>query len=155
MLPVLSHTSLVPTHHIIIDCNADPFTPNEWKVEEHQRAGLLKWDAAQVGLYLNEGQRSGHFVQGHKLRQLLADKSVLNANVLDYLLVNPHLIPEEWKEDERGNAPYIFFWGSVYRRGDDRPCVRYLFWGVDGWTWDHLWLEHDWLDTDPAALLKT
>jgi len=33
----------------------------------------------------------------------------MNANVLDYLLAHPELIPEDWKNK------YVFFWGTIYR----------------------------------------
>ncbi|MDP2703628.1 MAG: hypothetical protein Q8P01_00105 [bacterium] len=79
----------------VINCDADPFVPDGWKVEEHQKGGLFKWDPAQVLLYLSELQRKGGAIKkGNELWKELAGKPVLNANVLDYLLAHPHLIPE-------------------------------------------------------------
>ncbi|MGE5541321.1 MAG: hypothetical protein ACM3TU_03520 [Bacillota bacterium] len=147
------HASITVVEHAI-DCDADPFNPWEkdgWTVEEHQKGGTFKWDASQVELYLASGQKNGKYIEGNKLRKELSDKSVpvLNANVLDYLLANPHLIPEEWKRDGQGRRRAVFFWGTIYRRCDGILCVRCLFpKGVDGWkgfyhggidnaTWDH------------------
>jgi len=83
---------------------------------------------------------------GNKLRKELAKKRVVNANVLDYLLANPHLIPEEWK----GKA--VFFWGTIYRDRGDYLCVHCLLWGGVGWRWRSRWLGRDWHGDDPAAV---
>ena len=88
----------------IIDCAADPFVPNGWTVETHQPGGQWKWNPEQVEFYLSPEQNKGKVITGNKLRQELAGKPVLNANVLDYLLKNPQLIPEEWKNDSNGNT---------------------------------------------------
>jgi hypothetical protein len=129
-----------------IDCDADPFVPNGWKVEEHRKGGQLKWDASQVALYLSEGQQDGKVIEGNKLRKELADKPVYNANVLDHLLANPDLIPEEWK------GKSVFFWGTVYRRSDDNLYVRYLCWDGGRWRWGNRWRVSGWRDNHPAAV---
>ncbi|MDE1925504.1 MAG: hypothetical protein KGH79_05040 [Patescibacteria group bacterium] len=130
----------------VINCDADPFVPNGWKVEEHKKGGQLKWDASQVALYLSKGQQGGKVIEGNKLRKELADKPAYNANVLDYLLANPDLIPEEWK------GKCVFFWGTVYRRSVGSLYVRYLYWNGDGWYWSDNWLDSDWDGNDPAAV---
>ena len=111
----------------IIDADADPFIPEGWKVIEHKKCGQLTWGLDRIELYLSEKQK-GDYVEGEKLRKELANKPVLNANVLDYLLKNPHLIPEGWK----GKA--VFFWGTIYRHSYGSLCVRYLYWDATGST---------------------
>ena len=130
----------------LIDCNADPFVPDGWKVEEHQKGGQFKWDASQVQLFLAEGQQNGKVLEGNKLRKELAGKPVLNANVLDYLLAHTEFIPEEWK------GKYVFFWGTIYRNSNGSRCVRYLGWGGGRWGWAAYWLGSDWSGGGPAAL---
>jgi len=130
----------------VIDCDADPFVPAGWKVEEHKKGGQLEWDPSKVSLYLSEYQKGGRFIQGYDLRKELEGKPVLNANVLDYLLDHPELIPEEWK----GKA--IFFWGTVYRYSGGSLYVRCLYWGGSQWRWDYDWLVDDWFDDRPVAL---
>lgn len=137
---------------VIIDCDADPFIPEGWRVEEHKKGGQLTFDPSQIEFYLDDGQKNGNYIVGNKLRQRLADKPVLNANVLDYLLANPDLIPEEWKQDERGNTRYIFFWGTIYRYRGGFLYVRYLYWLDGRWHWSYDWLGDDWRGYDPAAL---
>jgi hypothetical protein len=141
---LLGHASIAVVSHVI-DCDKDPYLPEGWKVEEHQKGGQLIWDASKVNLYLSEGQKNGKVLEGNKLRKEMAKKVPFNACVLDYLLANPHLIPEEWK------GKYVFFWGTVYLRGGDL-CVRYLCWRGVGWFWSRYWLGGDWDGYGPAAL---
>ncbi len=148
---MLGHASVQVNEHMV-DCDADPFVPDGWKVEEHQKSGSFQWDASKVEFYLDKGQQNGKYFEGNKLRKQLAGKSVLNANVLDYLLAHPRLIPEDWKKDERGNMRYIFFWGTIFRNSDGVLYVRYLYWGGGRWDWGAHWLGRDWRGSYPAAV---
>ncbi len=129
----------------LIDCDSAPFIPNGWSVEEHKKSGFFKFDPAKISLYLSKKQKKGS-IGGHDLRKELSDKPVMNANILDYLLAHPELIPEEWK------GKYIFFWGTIYRLSDGRLCVRYLIWNGSEWDWSYDWLDDDFNSGDPAAL---
>ena len=142
------------THEIkqvkhLIDCNVEPFIPDGWKVEEHRKGGQLEWNAEKISLYLSENQKDGNYTEGNKLRKELENKPVLNANVLDYLLKNPHLIPEEWK------SKYVFFWGTAYRNSDGNLVVRYLNWNGGKWNWNYNWFDNDFNDNNPAVVLET
>lgn len=158
---VLRGTHEIKPIEYIIDCNADPFIPVGWEVEEHQKRGLFKWDPAQIRLYLSPPlhDHDDHVcIKGYELREKLKGESVLNANVLDYLLQNQHLIPEGWK---RRNAFCVFFWGTVYcrpvggRRDEILPCVRGLTWEDNGvWGCDYLWLNFYWYNNHPAACIS-
>ncbi len=136
--------------HTFIDCDTQPYLPEGWTVEEHQRGGMFTWDkeAQRDALYLSNGQVERSGIEGNELRKELTEKSipVLNANVLDYLLANPHLIPEEWK------GRYVFFWGTVYGRRDGRLCVRYLYWDDGEWNWSSYRLGIDFSSHRPAAV---
>jgi hypothetical protein len=138
------HAEIVMRKHVI-NCDADPFVPENWKVEEHLKGGQFEWSPEKVALYLSEAQKTGSVV-GNDLRKELAGKPVMNACILDFLLAHPHLIPEEWK----GKA--IFFWGTVYRGSDGRLYVRYLNWNGAAWRWYYYWLGISWADDDPAVL---
>jgi len=141
----LGHAEIVTTEHVN-DCDAQPFVPDGWSIEEHRKGDAFKWDPVKVSLHLDKGQQNGKWIEGHKLRKELANKPVLNANVLDYLLANPHLIPEEWKDT------LVFFWGTIYRDRDGDLCVRFLYWRSGRWRWSALWLDFDWHDRHPAAV---
>lgn len=131
-----------PEH--LIDLNADPFIPEGWKVEEHKRRNPWKWNPALL-LYLSKKQKKG-YILGHDLRKELANKEVLSANVLDYLLAHPELIPEAWK----GKA--VFFWGTIYRRASGGLCVRCLGWDGSEWRWSCNFLDSGFSSGSPAAL---
>jgi hypothetical protein len=91
-------------------------------------------------------------IRGHNLRQELQDVPVLNACVLDHLLRYPHLIPEIWKVDERGNTQYIYFWGTEYRASVRDLYIRYLYWSINEWVWRRRWLGSRWNGHDLAAV---
>ncbi len=133
---------------LLIDVDQAGGLKGGWSVPEgcHQKGSHFKWDASEVSLYLSEQQKNGRRIEGNKLREELAGKPAPNANVLDYLLANPHLIPEEWK------GKYVFFWGTIYPNSDGRLFVRYLCWGSVGWGWGNRWLARDWDSNCPAAV---
>lgn len=135
-----------PAEHVI-DCDVLPYELDGWKVVEYKRGGQLRYDPATISLYLSENQKNGKAIEGHKLRNELQDQPVLNANVLDYLLAHPELIPDSWK------GKYIFFWGTVYRGRDGDLYVRCLCRVGDGWDWGYGWLGGVWDDDVPAAVL--
>jgi len=143
---LLGLASIAVVSHVI-DCDADPFVPDGWSVEEHQKGGSFQWDASKVELWLANGQKNGGKVlEGYMLHKEMAKKVPFNACVLDYLLANPHLIPEEWK------GKYVFFWGTVYSYRDGSLYVRYLCWNDGRWDWGYNWLDNVWHGGSPAAL---
>jgi len=149
MMRFLSGCVEVTTIRHLIDCNAAPFVPEDWSVEEHRKGGMLKWDPNEVTLHLSEHQKDGKVIVGTELHRELKRESVLNANVLDYLRAHPALIPEEWK------GKYVFFWGTIYRNPSGSLCVRFLYFDGGKWYWDYFWLDFGWSDNDPAASLAS
>jgi len=142
---VLGRAFVTMVSHII-DCDADPYVPDGWSVEEHQKGGIFEWNVSQVELYLAAGQKNGKELEDGKLRKELVGKPVLNANILDYLFAHPYLIPEEWK------GKTIFFWGTVYREPNGHLRVSCLYWGGEGWRrYNHV-LGRDCNENCPAAL---
>tara|TARA_B100002051_G_scaffold172700_1_gene163298 strand:+ start:315 stop:890 length:576 start_codon:yes stop_codon:yes gene_type:complete len=150
---LLGDVEIITPEHII-DCDAKPHVPDGWSILSddgqlpNRVRGAFKWDkeSQKNALHRDKGQKNGKRIKGYKLRKGLANKPVLNANVLDYLIAKPHLIPEEWK----GKA--VFFWGTIYRNRDGRLYVRYLLWVGDRWHWYANWLGYDWRDDCPAAV---
>ncbi|MBA3789207.1 hypothetical protein H0X32_02330 [Patescibacteria group bacterium] len=108
-----------------------------------------------VELWLAEGQKNDKVIEDNKLRTEVVKKSPFNANVLDYLLANPDLIPEEWKKDEKSNTRHIFFWGTIYRDSLGSLYVRYLCWGDGRWYWGSYCLDYHWNGRSPAAMLTS
>lgn len=145
---VLLGRAVINTVKHVIDCDADPFLHDGWKVEEHKKGGQLEWDPSKVSLHLSKNQMDGKTIEGNKLRKELAKMPVMNANVLDWYLAHPELIPDEWK----GKA--VFFWGTIYRSSGGDLCVRYLYWDGGRWDWSDFWLDYGFRGRDPAALLQ-
>jgi hypothetical protein len=114
-------------------------------VEEHKKGGMFKFNPEKTSLYLAKNQKK-RGIGGHDLHKDLSDKPVMNANVLDYLLAHPELIPEEWKDK------YVFFWGTIYRDSEGISSVRCLSWKGSKWTWDSYWLISGFYYGGPAAL---
>lgn len=146
MMAILSGRATIAYIKHIINLDADPRTPYEgWSVEEHKKGGQFEWNSEKVKLFLSESQKTGS-IEGHKLRKELADQPVFNANILDYLLDNPRLIPEEWKEK------MVFFWGTIYRDSDGNLFVRYLVWRGGSWEQSYSWLVNAFDTDDPAVV---
>lgn len=156
LLPVIrGHAEVTQVTHVI-DCDAAPLIPYDgWKVEEHKQGGQFTWDPSKLTIYLSDNQRGDQCIEGNKLRKELADRPVLNANVLDYLIRHPHLVPDEWKIDEQANTRYIYFWGTIYGDSDGRLCVRSLYFGSGRWSWGGYSLGYDWHAWHPAILLAS
>ncbi|PIR99236.1 hypothetical protein COT87_00525 [Candidatus Collierbacteria bacterium CG10_big_fil_rev_8_21_14_0_10_44_9] len=156
--PVVDYVQTMPRAKIrrqkppelVVDLDTDPFIPEGWAVKggDHQKGGQFSWDSAAVELWLSPNQQNSKHIEGNKLRKELANQPVLNANVLDFLLANPDIIPYEWK----GKA--VFFWGTIYRSPSGSSCVRYLYWIGGRWSWHASWLGHDWIGDDPALVSR-
>jgi hypothetical protein len=152
----------------VIDFEARPFVPEDldWKVESHQKTHSgtvaltrdgdnLFLDGKKIEFFLSPNQAEGKSIKGDKLRKELEGKPVLNANVLDYLLAHPELIPESWKVDEKGRTRYIFFWGTIYRNSGGDLFARSLLWVNGRWDWSYGWFELEWDVSIPAAVLAS
>lgn len=139
-----------PVSHVI-DCDAHPTEPKGWQVSEHRKMGKWEWNSTKVQLWLARGQAESKGMNGtHVFEVMRKKKNLLNANVLDFLLANPHLVPESWKKKK------VCFWGTVYRDwNDDLMMVRSLVWDVaNGFVERHVSLEYSFDILRPAAVLK-
>ena len=124
----LNEPSARLTRHTI-DSDKDPMAPDGWEVKEHEKGGKWKWDSAQVSLHPFKREQDATETAGMLF---------LNATELDYLLVNPRLIPEEWKDKT------IVFRGTRYCDSSGRLFVRAIYW-QDGEMWNsYNLLDGDW-----------
>ena len=146
VLEVIKGNAEIKMIEHLIDCDVTPRTPPHYSVEEHRKGGLWRWNP-KIELFAPWRQRRAP-VKGAFLRKRLRKKNVLNANVLDYLLEHPELIPEGWKDKT------VCFWGTIYRSYKGDLGVRCLRWMEFRWIW-----EIDWIDDKcqfypyaPAAL---
>jgi hypothetical protein len=157
------HAQIKPFEHVV-DLGADPCVPKDWSVVEHRKGKVAKLerkgdnlylDGRKIEFFLSKEQSGIRLVRGNELFEELKKHSVLNANVLDYLLKHPHLIPETWKMDENGNSRYVFFWGTVYRGSSGRLSVRCLGRYCAGWWgWGSRWIDDGWSYKNPALVVE-
>ncbi len=91
----------------IIDCDAEPFCPDDLEVVEHRKHGQLQWDPDRIRLE-PFGHRGSYLDHGKiEVFKTLDGLPIVNANVLDYLLKHPELVPDDWYD--------VYFWGTLYR----------------------------------------
>lgn len=147
----------VNTH--LIDCDTPPFVPysgSKWI--HHRKGGQFFWDNKKVKLYWWGQQEDGVFYGRHDLSSLSRENSkfpVLNANMLDYLLDHPYLIPEEWKYGKKGDRLIISFWGTHYVDHDRREYIRTLCFSGGHWEGGIKVLSGgSWGVCDPAVMYK-
>jgi len=146
----------------IVDCDTDPTIPSSrnWTIERHIKGGKVRLerrgdtlyvDGKKVILHLVKQQTGDRVIRGYELRKELDNSKLvlLNANLLDYLLERPELIPDAWK------GKMVFFWGTVHRRSDGDLNVRYLDWYGGRWDWYYDWLGYGWYSDSPAAVLAS
>ena len=97
-----------------IKCDVYPSIPEGWELIEHKKNQPFEFD-----------------VENKNLIEMFNSNSFLNANILDYLLARPELIPENFKNKR------IFFNGTIYYDLHRCLCVRYLKWNNNFWDWGH------------------
>lgn len=124
-------------HLGIICANEEPMKISSYRVSKHHGMGTFKSLNISLSLTLTKSQLNprGGFSTGRlyvPIRDILKDitkMNVLNANFLDYFLIHPEKIPEEWKEKR-----VVIFWGTFYEKGKKkRQYVSYLRWLADKW----------------------
>ena len=143
----------------IIDGDAKPYDPVGGQVQRHVECGQLEFDPDKIQLYQSEKQRDGGRVSSETLFDEVwktsKTKWVLNTNVLFHLLANTNLIPETWKQDDRGKSREIWFLGTLYWATNCRGVNLFLRWEGCVWRWYYrYWDENELGRTATVALLE-
>ena len=146
------HAKIVTVKHVI-DMDVTPCIPNGLRIDpkdqpQKQVRGQVEWSPEKFQPYLSKDQTTGKkWIGGHDLRKELEGQLPYNANLLDYLLAHPELIPEELK----GKA--TCFWGTIYRDSLDYLCVRYLYFYDESWISYCYYLDYYFFGSrNPAAV---
>jgi hypothetical protein len=129
----------------IINCDIKPSTSGNYQVMEHRQNGQWEWNSDNVFLYAIDADI---MVEGHDLYDDLINKPCLNACVLDYLLIHPKLIPQDWK------GISIDFWGTIYENEQKKFFVRRLFCFLGNWKDKYIYLGDKWDSCKPIALMR-
>jgi len=128
--------------------------PGVWQLPKRVH-GKFEWDPERVGLYQSKTLKQQRFmpykIRGPELEKELVDVQVFGANLLDYLMAYPHLIPETWKNK------YIYFLGTRFTvcgfDGNGHTSVSFLFYneGRDEWSRGEKNLQSDFYDNGYVA----
>ncbi len=114
---------IVAVDHVV-KFDSEPFVPEGFRLAPPENqlsvrmSGDFVWsDGHVLALIAQASTREGLWIPGRR---------ALGAQLLDYMLEHPYLIPAEL-EGKR-----IFFWGTVYLDAEGCGCVRSLWWdGVE------------------------
>lgn len=123
----------------LINCDVLPSLKKGYKIVHHQKMGQLLFDSTLFGFNSFEYpiQIGYDILNSLKKNNFLTEQGdmVLNANVLDYLLLpkNQIIIPKFWRKISC-NHHLIYFFGTIYKK-DDRFYVRCMYWEDDKKKW--------------------
>ncbi len=125
---VLLGTHLIDRVECIIDADALPFIPEGCTIECHTKNGMYNWWQNIPTTSLPGQTKSsydayfGHFMAEWRLTRY-SSEIILNATILDTLIVSQYLIPNIWK-----NYSYckkgVAFYGTVYLDPNGDRFVR-------------------------------
>ncbi|MEI7512405.1 MAG: hypothetical protein WCK01_03025 [Candidatus Uhrbacteria bacterium] len=128
----------------VIDCDSPPFVPSKFasrmaKDEVGNRLiGKVEWSRDMARLHQHPRLKNPtmfYMVRVVDLMKDLKDRTVLPANVLDFLMDHQELIPVDWQD------MYVLFLGTVYRQNGTSPFVRGLHYEDDKWNHSQSSLE--------------
>lgn len=113
--------------------------------------GVVILNGQNLDLHLEEAQREGS-IMGKDLLEKVEGRPVLNNVVLDFLVQNPLLIPDEWKKFDQ-----ILFCGTIlaYVLNANDPIIPCLRWIGGEWVADYCWLNIQFDANSPVAVLHT
>jgi hypothetical protein len=100
-----------------------PYTDG-WEIAAHEKYGFIQLKENSVGLYYSPRQLDGKPERGRGLQMMLKDLRPANLALMDYYMIFPGKIPEEWLHK------YVYFWGTTFVRNYGRTrvfYVRYLY----------------------------
>lgn len=125
---------------IAVNLEAVPKRPYpEAIIGTHNGLGWVILERHFDGLYMNDRkvvrlaceQRKIGSITGPALRRKLKSRAMINANILDVLAENHHLIPEDWTS-VNGGVCCTFFLGSEYRDFRQNTYVRSIIFDAGG-----------------------
>jgi hypothetical protein len=137
----------------VIDFDKEPKIPLGWSIHKEDQlttssgqpsyqSGRWEFNHSSAWLYRKVTSLP---IKGHILKQYLNRHMNMGAQLLDHLLVNQNLIPEDWKDFN------VYFW-TIYRNEAGKCCVRCLFRNGKRWYSGHKLLDQDFDKNDNALI---
>ena len=160
ILKVVRNLATVQSIKHLVDLAGDPMPSvlkdAGWKVKKHTGIGTLELDPSMLKIHSSTSQRLWMRIKGDELQKEIEEDgvTVLNGNILRYLLAHPELIPEDWKKGNGSGGPrYIYFWGTIFCDPHGNQVVRGLYWsGTGAWSTNNEYLCKVFFQ-HPAAIL--
>lgn len=119
VLKVIRGQSEINYKEYKIPCNTTPFIPDGLCIVEHRKFNFFNLNSNYTKLDLSRKLKN-MCNSGANIKKHLSKKFVMNANILDFLIINPKMIPENWKNK------LIYFWGTIYGTSDGGLYVSCL-----------------------------
>lgn len=143
---------------------AVPFDPvkflgDGWAIEpdlDVQSLALTEVNLSKVRLETSLKTKKTFITGEEKIKREKKRKFIrLDARFFMALLIDQTKIPEVWKEKTNGHTTYICFTGTPLRNPDGNRFVLYLYWSGGQWNWDCSWLDFEFGDSGPSAVLAS
>ena len=140
----------------VIDCRRKRPRLKWHKIKENISGKIITWNKKKYSdikkvLYLTHKQKRGDETTSQEILDILKNKNVANACVIDWLNKNRDEIPEEWEGVGR-----IYFWGTIYYDTEDGDLsVRCMEYNKDNqdWIFEYSSLKDWYWDNKDYALL--
>lgn len=112
-----------------IELGRGPFVPSYWKLDQHVGHGDFIYNPRGLRIY-RPAVENGSSILVESIDWLRdGPPDPCNANLLDWYLNNPFLIPDTLKDFR------LLFPGTTYLNGLKNRCIRGLKWCPEGWNW--------------------
>ena len=140
ILGVLMKTHVIIEREHKINCDEEPVINFPLVgLYENRKDGILIYNPEKLKIYISKGQKGRKQMY---LEDILKDFRKepfhgFNAKVLEYLLENPGLIPEEFKRRDRfDRRRYFLFPETEFKNFDGVALIKTLFWKENKWETD-------------------
>jgi hypothetical protein len=121
-------------------------------VSVENRDGDLYVDNRKIELIATQDQRCGSI--GRNVLSELEGRQLLHPNIIDALLQNTHLIPENWKPTKKLHRTNIFFSAVQFSSHGRQGYIRLLYWHEGSWCNAFKWSGDGWFQSDLTAVYE-
>ena len=137
-----------------VNSDLEPTCSQSMRVVDHIKLGKVHF--SELELFFLKEQIANSIKGGIFRRKLLKTKKVINACVLDRLMVNPNTIPESWKESKDGRLQIISFFGTIYSNKNCDLYVRTMYFSKESknWHFSETFLGDYWEINNPVVVLS-
>lgn len=145
---LLNEQAFLTYQELSVNTEHLPTFPEEYKVIEHLKNGKLSFSKDKLDVLFFPKQNNGkEEMQGTEVLKLLRPEQKLNVAMADFLLKNPSIIPDSWRNFS------VCFWGTLLKSPVDNLAVLFIFWSGRDWHWGTRSINAKFDHQHPAAIL--